>query len=88
MARSTTTLTTWWQMPNCPGEAPKLCPHCNAIAHKHNTSTTGGQRYRCSSCRKTFSDSTGKPAGHPGNPNSPGALRVARHRAKRKNPEQ
>ena len=33
----------------------KLCGHPNA--HKHGTLPNGTQRYRCPSCRKTFTDS-------------------------------
>ena len=33
----------------------KLCGHPNA--HKHGTLPNGTQRFRCPSCRKTFTDS-------------------------------
>ncbi len=41
------------------------CPHCsNASTHKDGRDRAGKQRYRCSACRRSFTDRTGTPFTH------------------------
>jgi transposase-like protein len=60
------------------------CPHCNGTGHKHSTNRNGTTRYRCADCKRTYSESTGRPAGRP-TTNTPtdSAVRMRRMRIKR-----